>query len=326
MVKVIVAERAGPPSVLVLKEITLKPLKTTEVLIRHEAIGLNSIDISRREGLQAFDFPGVLGCEAAGVVEAVGEQVTDFKVGDRIAYATTTYGAYSERRNIDQKYLVPLPSYISFTDAAAILHKGMTAQYLLRRTFFVTDRNVILIYDAAGEVGQFLCKLALHYKASIIAVVDSHEKRKKVEALGGHIIIDRFKEDVSTIVKQHTSGQGVHVVYDSIGRDMLDTSLQCLCDFGLIANYSSSYGALTEANFSALREKSLFLTCTSLNVYKKSRPELLLSANEVFSLFKEGVLVPDIYKTYNFSRIKEAHEDIESGRTHGQCILTPTVS
>jgi NADPH2:quinone reductase len=325
MVKAIVAERAGLANVLELKEITLKPLKSTEVLIRQEAIGLNFIDISRRRGSQAFEFPGILGCEAAGTVEAVGTQVTDFKVGDRIAYATAPSGAYSEKRNIDQKYLVPLPNYVSFKDAVAILLKGMTAHYLLRRTFFVTDRNTILVYAAAGGVGQFLCKLAMHYNASVIAVVGSEEKKKKVSGLGVPIVIDYSREDVLSLIKQHTNDQGVNVVYDSIGRDTFATSLACLGDFGLMVSFGSSSGSIPAIDLEKMSAKCLFLTLPNLFVYKKSRPELLLSANEVFALFKQRVIVPDIFKTYNFSQIKEAHDDIESRKTYGQCILIPAV-
>lgn len=322
MVKAIVAEKAGSPDVLSIKEVTLRSLKDEEVLVKHEAIGLNFVDTNSRKGLYGFKFPGILGCEAAGYVEAVGKEVRDFKKGDRVAYGSVKYGAYSEKRIIDQKYLVPLPDYIDFADAAAMLLKGMTAHYLLRRTFFITGRNVILIYAAAGGVGQILCKLGMHYGASVIAVVGSEEKRKKVSSLGVRMIINYENEDIVESVIKHTSNQGVHVAYDSIGKDTFQKSLECLCEFGLMVNFGSSSGTM-QYDLTTIREKSLFLTFPSLFVYKKNRVELLLSANEIFALLKDKTIQPDIYRTYTFSQIKEAHHEIESKKTMGQSILLP---
>lgn len=322
MVKAIVAEKAGSSDVLLIKDIKLRELKDQDVLVKHEAIGLNFIDINLRKGLYDFKFPGILGCEAAGYVEAVGKEVRDFKKGDRVAYATIQHGAYSEKRVIDQKYLVPLPDDIDFSDAAALLLKGMTAHYLLRRTFFVTDKNIVLIYAAAGGTGQLLCKLAMHYGATVIAVVGSKEKAQKVSSLGVKMIINRSEEDVATAVKKHTNNHGVHVVYDSVGQATFQKSLECLCDFGLMVNFGSASGT-AQYDLSLMKEKCLFLTFPNIFVYKRNRPELLLSANEVFSLLRDKVIQPDVYRAYTFSQIKEAHEDIANQKTMGQCILLP---
>jgi len=323
MVKTIVIEKAGTPDILSFKDVDLRKPKEKEVLVKHEAIGLNFIDIQYRRGSYPFAMPGVLGCEAAGVIEEVGEEAKDFKVGDRVAYATSPNGAYSEKRIIDQRYLVPLPEYVSFADAAAMLVKGMTAHYLLRRTFFVTDQNIVMTYAPTGGVGQILCVLAQHYGATIIAVVNSAKKYKKAKDLGIHIVINSEKEDLVESVMAHTNKRGVHVVYDSIGKDTFKSSLQCLSDFGIMVSFGTASGPLPSIDSNKLKKKCLFFTATNLFVYKRSREELLLSSNEVFSLIKQKVIVPDIYKKYTFSEIKEAHSDIENRKTMGQCILIP---
>ena len=323
MVQTIVIEKAGSPDVLSLQDKPLRKPKNKEVVIKQEAIGLNFIDIHYRRGSYPFKMPGVLGCQGAGYIEEAGEEADDFKIGDRVAYATAPDGAYSEKRVIHQKYLVPLPEYISFIDAAAMLFKGIAAHYLLRRTFFVADSNVIMTYAAAGGAGQILCKLAQYYGATVIAVVSSEKKYKKVKDLGIHIVINAGKEDIVSSVMSHTLKRGVHVVYDSIGKDTFKTSLRCLGDFGLMVNFGNASGPVPPVDPSALRDKCLFFTATSLFTYKKTREELLLSSNEIFSLLKQKVIAPDIYKKYSFSEIQEAHSDIENRKTIGQCVLIP---
>jgi NADPH2:quinone reductase len=323
MVKVIMLQKNGAQDLFSIKDIELGNLKPTEVIVKHEAIGINFLDIHYRRGSRPFTLPGVIGCEAAGVIEKVGDKATDFKVGDRVAYATAPGGAYAEKRIIDQKYLVPIPEDVSSTDAAAILLKGLTAHYLLRRTFFVTDKNTIMTYAAAGGVGQIFCALAVHYGATLIAVAGSEEKCKKAKALGAHIVINAAKEDVLATVMSHTNNRGIHVVYDSIGKDTFETSLKCLGDFGLMVSFGDSSGPLPAIEPKKLSEKCLFFTATNLFVYKKSREELVLSAYEVFSLLKQKVILPDIYKKYSFDQIAEAHADIESRKTMGQCVLIP---
>jgi NADPH:quinone reductase len=323
MVKTIVIKKTGTPDVLCVKDMPLKKPKGKQVVVKHEAIGLNFIDINFRRGSYPFKIPGILGCEAAGYIEAVGEEADDFKIGDRVAYATAPNGAYSKKRIIDQRYLVPLPKYVSFTDAAAMLLKGMTAHYLLRRTFFVSDKNIIMTYAASGGVGQILCALGQHYKTTVIAVVSSKEKYNKAKALGTHIVINSEKEDVLASVMSHSLKRGVHVVYDSIGKDTFEMSLKCLSNFGIMVSFGAASGPIPPIDANKLKEKCLFFTATNLFLYKKSREELLLSSNEVFSLMKQKVIVPDIYKKYSFSEIKEAHSDIENRKTMGQCVLIP---
>lgn len=323
MVKAITIAKTGTPEVLSLTDQPLHKPKGEEVIIKHEAIGINFIDVHHRRGTHNFKTPSVLGCEATGYVEEVGKEATDFRVGDRVAYATAPNGAYSEKRIIHQKYLVPLPDYVSFTDAASMLFKGITAHYLLRRTFFVADVNIILTYVANDGVGEILCKLAQHYKATVIAIVDSEQKYKKIKSLGVNNIINSEKEDVVSSVMSHTLRHGVHVVYDPIGKDTFETSIKCLGDFGLMVNFDNISGNIPAIDPSILQKKCLFFTATNLFTYKKTRAELLLSANEIFSLLKQKVITPDIYKKYSFSEIKEAHSDIENHKVIGQCVLIP---
>jgi NADPH2:quinone reductase len=323
MVKTIIIKKPGGPDLLSIQEAPLRKATGKEVIIKQEAIGINFIDILYRRGSYPFEMPGVLGCEAAGYVEELGDEADDFKVGDRVAYATAPNGAYAQKRIIDQRYLVPLPDYVSFTDAAASLLKGLTAHYLLRRTFFVSEQNVIMVYAASGGVGQILCALAQHYGATVIAVAGSAEKQKKAKALGTHIVINSAKENIYESVMAHTRKRGVHVVYDSIGKDTFETSLKCLGDFGLMVNFGNSSGPIPPIDPNKLKEKCLFFTSPSLFLYKKTREELLLSANEVFSLIKQKIIKPDIYKQYSFPQMSEAHSAIETRKTTGQCILIP---
>ncbi|NRA73154.1 MAG: quinone oxidoreductase [Rickettsiales bacterium] len=323
MVRSIAIEKIGTPEVLSLTEKPLRKPQGSEVLIKHEAIGLNFIDIQYRRGTRPLKTPNVLGCEAAGYIEEVGENATEFNIGDRVAYATAPYGAYSEKRIINQQYLVPLPDYISFTDAAAMLNKGITAHYLLRRTFFVADKNIIMINAASSGVGQLLCQLAQHYGAKVIAIAESEEKYNKLNSLGINTIINSEKNDMLSSVMSHTSKNGVHVVYDSIGKDSFETSIKCLGNFGLMVNFINSSGDIPPIEPKTLREKCLFFTSTDLFTYQKERAELLLTSNEVFSLIKQKAIKSNIYKQYLFSEIKEAHSDLENHKVIGQCILIP---
>jgi NADPH2:quinone reductase len=323
MSKTIILEKIGSPGLFTTKNIALEKPQGQEVVVKQEAIGINFIDIQYSRGAYPFKAPGILGCQAAGTIAEVGDKATDFKVGDRVAYATAPNGAYASSRIIDQRYLVPLPEYISFKDAAAMLFKGLTAFYLLRRTFFITDKNIVMVYAAAGGVGQILCSMATHFGATVIAVVGSEEKYKKVKALGTHIVINSAKEDVLASVMAHTQKRGVHVVYDSIGKDTFDTSLSALSDFGLMVNFGNSSGPIPPIDPAKLSKKCLFFTSPNIFIYEKSREELLLSANEIFALMKQKVIVPDVYNEYSFDQIGKAHSDIESRKTTGQCILIP---
>jgi NADPH:quinone reductase len=322
MVKAVVVEQHGGPEVLQIKEVDIKKPGSGEVLIKQTAIGLNFMDIRQRAGSFPVESPPfVVGSEACGVVEEVGSDVPEFRKGDRVAYATTITGAYTEARVINHNYLVPVPDYISDEVAASLMLKGMTAFYLLRRTFFISEKHTILVHAAAGGVGQLLCKLAKHFGGNVIATVGSEEKKPIVRSLGIDKVINYNKNFVK-LVEKYTDGKGVHVVYDSIGKDTFNRSLNCLAEFGLMVNYGWSSGEAQPLQLSKLLKKSLFVTRPSLFTYTQFREELLLNSNEVFTLAQQKVITPNIFKKYKLSEVAEAHEDLENKKTTGQSIIS----
>ncbi len=321
MVKAVMIERFGEPDVFQLKNIKLHKPGIREVLVHHTAIGVNYIDIHQRKGVMPIPLPGIVGCEACGVVKEIGEGVQGISVGDRVAYATAPYGAYCEARVIDQKYLANIPDYITDEQAAALLLKGMTAHFLLRRTFFVRKNSTVLIHAAAGGVGQLLCTLAKHYEATVIAIVGSDEKAKFVSTLGVDHVINYKTEDFLEKVNDITKGQGVDVVYDSIGQDTFDRSLDCVGYFGLLACYGQSSGPAPLLNTTRLFEKGKFVTRPSIFTYKKDRYELLLSAQEVFALTNKNIIIANIQNKYKLTQAPLAHHNLESKKTMGQSIF-----
>jgi NADPH2:quinone reductase len=321
MVKAVVIDHFGEPDVFKLKDLKLNKPGVGEVLIHQTAIGINFIDIHQRKGAMPIPLPGIVGCEACGVVEEVGEGVQGIAVGDRVAYATAPYGAYCEARVIDQKYLINVPDYITDEQAASLLLKGMTAHFLLRRTFFVRKNNTVLIHAAAGGVGQLLCVLAKHYEANVIATVSTDEKANIVKELGVDHVINYSKEDFLEKVNEITKGQGVAAVYDSAGNCTFEKSLECVGYFGLLACYGQSSGPAPLLDINKLLEKGKFVTRPSLFTYKKDRYELLLSANEVFALANKNIIKANIQHKYKLTQVPLAHHNIESRKTTGQSII-----
>jgi NADPH2:quinone reductase len=321
MPRAIVVNEFGGSEVLQIQEVSLAEPGPDEVLIRHKAIGINFYDVRARRGDMNSSLPFTPGCEACGVIEKVGENVVEFKVGDRVAYATIQFGAYAEARIINKKYLVLVPDWIDDETAAAVLLKGMTAYLLLRRTFMVSKKNTVLIHAAAGGVGQFMCRLAKYYGAKVIGVVGSQEKKNIVESLGVDYVISRDEEDFVQRVLEYTNGEGVHVVYDSVGLDTLESSIQCLSVVGLLVSFGSSSGEPNPIPLSSLAQKCLFLTRFVLFVYAENREDLVLTANEVFTLAEQGIFQPNISHRYSFDEIPRAHEELESRSTTGQGVI-----
>ena len=285
MVKSIVIEKFGNSDVLVEKDTPINlSLAKDEVLVRNTALGINFLDIKQRTGEYPIALPGIIGCEGCGVIEALGEDVKELAVGDRVGYATIPNGAYTEKLVLKNKYLIPVPDYISDEMVVSLLLKGMTAFTYLRRTFFVTNKHTILIYAAAGGVGQLLCSMAKHFGAKVIAAVGTEEKKKIVQSLKVDLACNYVLEDLVAKIHDFTKGNGVHGVYDSIGKVTFQTSLDALCDFGVLISFGSSSGDVEPFDIKLLAPKSLFLTRPSLFTYKKDRGELLLTANEVFTL------------------------------------------
>ncbi|AJD54100.1 NADPH2:quinone reductase [Thalassospira sp. MBR-102] len=314
----------GSSDVLRFEDVEIGAPGAGEVRLRQEAVGLNYIDIYFRSGVYpAPSLPSGLGLEGSGVIEAVGDGVTDLAVGDRVAYAAQPLGAYAEARVMPAKGLVKIPDGISFDLAAAAMLQGMTAQYLLRRTYHVKKGDTILIHAAAGGVGQIVCQWAKHLGATVIGTVGSKEKAEIAKSKGCDYPILYREEKVSERVKEITNGQGVEVVYDSVGKDTFDDSLDCLKRLGMMVSFGQSSGAVPPIPLKALAPGAYFLTRPSVFQYTDTREELLATANELFDVLKSGVVKIDIGATYDLADAKHAHDDLEGRKTTGSVILKP---
>jgi NADPH2:quinone reductase len=314
----------GDPEVMRWEETALADLAPNEARVRHEAVGLNFIDIYFRSGRYPLQPPSGLGLEGAGVVEAVGSAVTEVKVGDRVAYAGGPLGAYAEARNIPADRLVVLPDAIDFRTAAAMMLQGMTAQYLLRRTYRVQPGDTILIQAAAGGVGLIVCQWAKALGATVIGTVSSEEKAALARAHGCDHPIIYTREDFVARVREITGGAGVPVVYDSVGADTFMKSLDCLRPLGLMVTFGQSAGPVAPLDTQELSKRgSLFLTRPTLFTYIAKRTDLLQSAGELFDMVGAGKLRIEVNQTYALKDAARAHEDLAARRTTGSTVLLP---
>ena len=316
--------QAGAPELMQWESIALPPPAAGEVRLRHHAIGLNYIDTYHRSGLYPLPLPSGLGQEAAGVVEAVGEGVCEVAVGDRVAYATAPLGAYAEARNVPANVLVPLPDALSFEQGAALLMQGLTAQYLLRRTYRVQAGDTIVVHAAAGGVGTILCQWAKALGATVIGTVGSEHKAELARVNGCDHPIVYTRENFAQRVRELTDGEGVPVVFDSIGKDTFMDSLACLRPLGLMVSFGNASGAVPAVDIGVLaRMGSLFLTRPTLFTYAAKRSELLAMASELFGLVAAGTLRIAINQRYALKDAALAHRDLEGRRTTGSSILLP---
>ena len=316
--------QAGAPELMQWESIALPPPAAGEVRLRHHAIGLNYIDTYHRSGLYPLPLPSGLGQEGAGVVEAVGEGVSEVAVGDRVAYATAPLGAYAEARNVPADVLVPLPDALSFEQGAAMLMQGLTAQYLLRRTYRVQAGDTILVHAAAGGVGTIMCQWAKALGATVIGTVGSEPKAELARANGCDHPIVYTRENFAQRVRELTGGEGVPVVFDSIGKDTFMDSLACLRPLGLMVSFGNASGAVPPIDIGVLaRMGSLFLTRPTLFTYAARRSELLVMASELFDLLAAGTVRVAINQRYALKDAAQAHHDLEGRRTMGSSILLP---
>ena len=316
--------QTGAPELMQWESIALPPPAAGEVRLRHHAIGLNYIDTYHRSGLYPLPLPSGLGQEAAGVVEAVGEGVSEVAVGDRVAYATAPLGAYAEARNVPADVLVPLPDALSFEQGAAMLMQGLTAQYLLRRTYRVQAGDTILVHAAAGGVGTIMCQWAKALGATVIGTVGSEHKAELARANGCDHPIVYTRENFARRVRELTDGEGVPVVFDSIGKDTFMDSLACLRPLGLMVSFGNASGAVPPVDIGVLaRMGSLFLTRPTLFTYAARRSDLLAMASELFDLVVAGTLRVEINQRYALKDAAQAHRDLEGRRTSASSILLP---
>ncbi|HEX5650206.1 MAG TPA: quinone oxidoreductase [Steroidobacteraceae bacterium] len=314
----------GGPEVMLWEDLDSRAPGPGEALVRHTAIGLNFIDVYERTGLYGGKLPTGLGHEAAGLVEAVGPGVRGVTVGQRVAYAVTTPGAYAAEAVVPADRLVPVPDDVSDRLAAAALLKGMTAQVLLRRTYRVAKGTVVVVHAAAGGVGSILVQWARHLGAQVIGVVGSESKADAVRALGCRDVLVLGRDDLPARVKELGGGRGAHVVYDSVGKDTFFTSLDCLRPLGLMVTYGNASGPVPPiAPLELARRGSLFLTRPILFSYVTRRAELLRSAKELFDVVGRGVVRIEIGQTYALRDVQQAHRDLQERRTVGSTVLLP---
>ena len=314
----------GGPEVLKWEEVEVGAPGPGQVKIKQTAVGLNYIDVYVRTGLYPQpSLPFIPGMEGAGVVAAIGEGVRDLKVGRRVAYAGPV-GAYAQERLIAADRVVKIPAAISDETAAAIMLKGMTAQYLLRRTYKVDRDTTLLFHAAAGGVGLIACQWAASLGATVIGTVGSAGKALIARAHGCAYVINIREEDPVAKVKEYTKGKGVDVVYDSIGKDTFPASLDCLKPLGLWVSFGQSSGPVPEFKITLLSQKgSLFATRPSLGHYTESRKDLVATANDLFEVIAKGMVKIAVNQTYSLSESAQAQRDLEGRLTTGSTVLLP---
>ncbi|MFM8517425.1 MAG: quinone oxidoreductase family protein [Nevskiaceae bacterium] len=324
MSKAICIHEAGGPEVMRFEACDPGAPATGEVQLRHTAIGLNYIDVYDRSGLYPMPLPGGLGREAAGVVVAVGRQTRGFRKGDRVAYVHTQPGSYSEVRNVPASRLVKLPKAISDEQAAALMLKGLTAEYLLRRTYRVQKGDWILVHAAVGGVGLILCQWAKALGARVIGVVGSEAKVALARRNGCKHVLVMGRDKVVEQVRALTGGQGVAVVYDSVGRETFMDSLDCLKPLGMMVSYGNASGpppAISPLELS--KRGSLFLTRPSLFAYIAARKDLDAAARALFRVVASRKVKLHIGQRYALADAAQAHRDLEARKTTGSTVLLP---
>lgn len=313
----------GGPEVLKYESVEVGEPAADEVRVRHTAIGLNFIDVYERTGLYPTTFPAVLGREAAGVVEALGSKVKGFSVGDRVAYTGGNPGSYSEARVLPAARVVRVPDEIDDRTAAAIMLKGLTAQFLLRSTYRVKKGDIVLIHAAAGGVGSIAVQWAKYLGATVIAIVGSEAKAELVREYGAHHIL-LSSDDWVAQIKSITKGKGVNVVYDSVGKDTFIGSLDSLRPRGMMVTFGNASGPVPPiAPLELSKRGSLFLTRPTLFHYIATRKEYEKAAQELFDVVKRSIVSVRIGQTYQLSEVAQAHRDLESRKTTGSTVLLP---
>jgi NADPH2:quinone reductase len=314
----------GGPEVLGWEAVASAAPGRGEVLIRQTAIGLNFIDVYERTGLYPGALPSGLGREGAGVVEAVGPGVRGLAVGDRVAYAADRPGAYAQERVIGSGGLVKIPEGVSDRLAAAAMLKGLTAWFLLRRTFRVGRNSKVVVHAAAGGVGMILAQWARHLGATVIGVVGSEAKATVARAHGCHHVLLQGRDDLPARVRELTGGAGAHVVYDSVGKDTFFASLDCLRPLGMMVSFGNASGPVPPfAPLELARRGSLFLTRPTLFHYVARRSELERGARELFEVIGRGAVRIEIGQSYALQDAAQAHRDLEARRTVGSTVLIP---
>ena len=312
----------GGPEVMKWEEVVVGAPGANEVRLKTTAVGLNFIDTYHRSGLYPIPLPSGLGLESAGIVEALGANVTDLKIGDRVACASAPIGAYSETRLMPADKLVKIPAGVSDQQAASMMLKGMTAQYLIRRTFRVKPGDTILMHAAAGGVGSIVCQWAKHLGATVIGTVGSEAKLALARSYGCEHVINYATEDFVARVAEITGGKKCNVVYDGVGKDTFLKSLDCARPLGTVVIFGNASGAVPPFDLGQLAVKgSLFVTRPMLASYTGTRDDLVATTNDLFDVVARGIVKIEINQTYALKDAGEAHRDLEARKTTGSTVL-----
>ena len=322
--KSVTISKNGGPDVLQLKDIKLDDPKSGEVLIENKAIGLNYIDTYHRSGLYPVELPSNIGIEGAGIIEKIGPDVKEFKIGDRVAYASMPIGSYATHRIFPTKKLVKIPDSIEFENVVTLMTKGFTVFYLLHKTYPVKSGETILFHAAAGGVGQIFCQWAKSLGCTVIGTVGSDEKIKIAKSNGCEYVINYSKENFSEKVLDITKGEGVPVVYDGVGKKTFDGSIDCLKIRGMMVSFGNASGPLDPCNVTkSLAPKGLYLTRPSIAHYTSTRQELDEAASKVFEMYLAKKFELNIFKRYALSDIVKAHSDLEERKILGPAVIIP---
>jgi len=322
--KAITISKTGGPEVLELKEINLGKPGPNEVLIEHSAIGLNYIDTYHRSGLYPVDLPSGIGVEGSGIVKDVGNNVKDFKVGDRVSYSGGPLGAYSSHRIYPIKNLVKVPNEIELDVAATLMTKGLTTFYLLHKTYPVKSGETILFHAAAGGVGQIFCQWAKSLGCKVIGTVGSEKKIELARKNGCDEIINYSKEDFAKKVLELTNGSGVPVVYDGVGKNTFEKSIECLKIRGMMVSFGNASGPVSDINVKKMiQPKGLYFTRPSMGQYLSTREEIKEASDTLFEKIKSGQIKIEIFKKYKLDDIVQAHKELESRIITGPSVIIP---
>jgi len=323
MTQAIRVHQHGGPEVMQWETVEVPAPGPGQVRLKHHGVGVNYIDVYQRSGLYKMPLPFIPGSEGAGEVVAVGAGVTDFKVGDRGAYAGAM-GSYTQERVMPADRLVKLPDNIEYKTGAAMMLQGMTVRYLLRETYKVGPGTTLLFHAAAGGVGLIACQWARHLGATIIGTVSTPEKAELAKAHGATHVINYKTEDFVKRVKELTGGQGVDVVYDAVGKDTYPGSLDCLKPLGLWVSFGNASGAIKDFDILQLSAKgSLYATRPTLGTYVAKRADLLANAGELFDLVGKGIVKINVNHTFPLKDAVQAHRDLEARKTTGSIVLLP---
>ena len=324
MTRVVKIEKTGGPEVLKFETIEIGAPGPEEVLIEHKAIGLNFIDTYHRSGSYPLDLPSGIGGEASGIIKKIGSKVKDFSVGDSVAYAGVPLGSYSSERIYSIKNLVKIPDGINFDIAATLMTKGLTAYYLLYKTYPVSANETILFHAAAGGVGQIFCQWAKSLGCKVIGTVGSDEKIKTAKKNGCDFVINYSKEDFPKKVLEITKGKGVPVVYDGVGKNTFVGSIECLKIRGMMVSFGNASGSVENIDVKKMiQPKGLYFTRPSMGQYLGNKDEIKEGADKLFQNIKLGKVKIEIFKKYKLEDVVQAHKDLEARKIVGPAVIIP---